>query len=102
MDLRVDDHAAPVTELARLLDLHELLFGRPTETRPLSEDEIRWLQTHLAARGLRHCDVTGRWDDTTERGLEALYGIENLEERWVGGGQVDPVAWTHLRRTVEQ
>ncbi|HJU96372.1 MAG TPA: DUF1028 domain-containing protein, partial [Jiangellaceae bacterium] len=29
VDLRVDDHTAPVGELARLLDLHELYFGKP-------------------------------------------------------------------------
>ena len=28
-DLRVDDHAAPITELGRLLDLHFLYFERP-------------------------------------------------------------------------
>src|SRR5262245_21524700 len=28
-DLRVDDHVAPITELARLLDLHFLYFERP-------------------------------------------------------------------------
>ena len=27
VDLRVDDHAAPITELARLLALHRELFG---------------------------------------------------------------------------
>src|SRR6266700_1306490 len=29
LDLRVDDHPDPVTELARLLGLHELYFGKP-------------------------------------------------------------------------
>jgi uncharacterized Ntn-hydrolase superfamily protein len=29
VDLRVDDHAAPVAELARLLDLHDLYFAKP-------------------------------------------------------------------------
>ena len=28
-DLRVDDHPDPVPELGRLLDLHDLYFGRP-------------------------------------------------------------------------
>ena len=29
VDLRVDDHQAPIPELARLLDLHDTLFGKP-------------------------------------------------------------------------
>jgi uncharacterized Ntn-hydrolase superfamily protein len=28
-DLRVDDHPAPIPELVRLLDLHNVLFGKP-------------------------------------------------------------------------
>jgi uncharacterized Ntn-hydrolase superfamily protein len=29
VDLRVDDHQAPIPELARLLDLHDMVFGKP-------------------------------------------------------------------------
>ncbi len=28
VDLRVDDHRTPIPELARLLDLHDMLFGK--------------------------------------------------------------------------
>ena len=31
VDLRVDDHQAPIPELARLLDLHDLLFGKSAQ-----------------------------------------------------------------------
>ncbi len=34
LDLRVDDHAAPLTELRRLLGLHGKLFGRPKAKPP--------------------------------------------------------------------
>jgi uncharacterized Ntn-hydrolase superfamily protein len=30
IDLRVDDHATPIKELRRLLELHGKLFGRPS------------------------------------------------------------------------
>lgn len=43
-DLRVDDHADPVTELARLLDQWEMFFGRPEDVEPLDgalADEVR-------------------------------------------------------------
>src|SRR3954471_15672703 len=38
VDLRVDDHPDPVTELQRLLDLHTLYFGKPEKTLPLEGD----------------------------------------------------------------
>lgn len=39
----------------------------------------------------------GPWDDDTEAAAWALSGAENLEERWVPGGQFDPVALAYLR-----
>lgn len=33
----------------------------------------------------------------TERVLEDLFGIENLEERWTDGPRMDPTAWGHQR-----
>src|SRR5690349_4813449 len=53
VDLRVDDHHEPVTELARLLELHNLYFERPDPTTLLALEgtvgaEVRGL---LAALG---------------------------------------------------
>ena len=85
VDLRVDDHADPVPELSRLLDLHSLYFDKPDPatlldlTGPLAE-EVRSL---LAARG---------YPD-----LESWAGVENLEERMVPG-RIDPLVLAHLRR----
>jgi len=84
VDLRVDDHADPVPELSRLLDLHSLYFDKPDPatlldlTGPLAE-EVRSL---LAARG---------YPD-----LESWAGVENLEERLVPG-RIDPLVLHHLR-----
>ena len=84
VDLRVDDHADPVPELSRLLDLHSLYFDKPDPatlldlTGPLAE-EVRSL---LAARG---------YPD-----LESWAGVENLEERLVPG-RIDPLVLNHLR-----
>lgn len=98
IDLRVDDHPAPVEELGRLLRLHRLYLDKPSQPPGrLSEGDVRWLQSVLVAQGHLSGEPTGEWDERTERALEALFGIENLEERWVGGPAVDPVAWDHLR-----
>ena len=97
IDLRADDHPTPVAELDRLLGVHELLFTRPSATRALTTEEIAWLQGVLQRQGLRAGNPNGVWDEETERGLDALFGSENLEERWVPGGWVDPDAWAYFR-----
>ncbi|HLV12095.1 MAG TPA: DUF1028 domain-containing protein [Trueperaceae bacterium] len=98
IDLRVDDHPTPVAELGRLLALHRLYLDKPSSPpRRLSEEDVRWLQGVLVAAGHLAGAPSGAWDEATERALETLYGIENLEERWIGGAALDPVAWQHLR-----
>jgi uncharacterized Ntn-hydrolase superfamily protein len=91
-DLRVDDHAEPVPELGRLLDLHALYFDKPDPASLLDladalADEVR---AKLAALGHRDGDL-----DTA---LASWAGVENLEERLVPG-QVDPLVLDHLRRS---
>uniref|UniRef100_UPI000E3D2606 DUF1028 domain-containing protein n=1 Tax=Allorhizocola rhizosphaerae TaxID=1872709 RepID=UPI000E3D2606 len=91
VDLRVDDHTDPCGELARLLDVHSLLFDRadPATLLPLEgelADEVRAL--------LR---VESDLDDA----LADWAGVENLEERLVPG-KIDPLVLDHLRRSVEE
>ncbi len=69
VDLRVDDATAPCAELVRLLDLHELYFGAPTETLPLEGELADEVAAHLARLG--------------QPSLEAWAGVENFEERLV-------------------
>lgn len=88
VDLRVDDHPAPCAELAGLLNLHEMLFGKPdpaTLLRLTGElaDEVR------ALLGTNESDL--------DRALTDWAGVENLEERMVPG-KIDPVVLAHLRR----
>ncbi len=90
VDLRVDDHPDPCAELARLLDVHTLLFGKPDPDTLLPLDgalaaEVREL---LAARGHTHSDL--------DAALADWAGIENLEERMVPG-HLDPLVLAHLR-----
>lgn len=83
-DLRVDDHADPVTELARLLDIHETLFGTP------DPDTLLDLTGALADEV--HDRVTARGYSS----LETWAGVENLENRLVPG-KIDPLVLDHLR-----
>jgi uncharacterized Ntn-hydrolase superfamily protein len=90
VDLRIDDHPDPVPELAHLLDLHDLYFGRPAPDSLLDlngelEVEVR---TRLAMRGFTDADL--------EAALATWAGIENYEERLVPG-KIDPVILERLR-----
>lgn len=87
VDLRVDDHPDPVVELGRLLRIHELLFGRPTETWPLEGE--------TADRLRRALDALGYDDPDLVKALERAAGVENLEERLVPDA-VDPVVLAYL------
>jgi uncharacterized Ntn-hydrolase superfamily protein len=83
IDLRVDEHPQPITELARLLDYYELLFLKPLPEDLLPIDAT--LATELQQLLTRSSDyagpVTGIFDDATFQALERYGGRENLEER---------------------
>ena len=87
VDLRVDDHPDPVTELGRLLRMHDLVFGKPVETWPLEGEVADRLRRALDALGYDAPDL--------EQALERAAGVENLEERLVPGA-VDPVVLVYL------
>jgi uncharacterized Ntn-hydrolase superfamily protein len=91
VDLRVDDHAQPVAELARLYDIHSLLFGKTPPDRWIDVDDT--LRAELAER-------LGRlgYDGALERALGDWSGTENLEERIDGVDRIDPVVLEELRR----
>ncbi|GAA5511941.1 hypothetical protein Dcar01_00655 [Deinococcus carri] len=97
VNLRADDHPDPCAELERLLGLHDLLFGRPQATRELTQEELEWLRALLIYEDYATSLPAGPWDPDTEAAAWALYGTENLEERWVPGGRFDPVALDYLR-----
>jgi uncharacterized Ntn-hydrolase superfamily protein len=87
VDLRVDDHEAPIEELTRLHRLHEQLFGKT----PRSE----WLTVDAELRA----EIQERLERLGYERLEDWAGAANLEERIDGEDQIDPVVLTELRRS---
>ena len=83
VDLRVDDHPDPVPELARLLDLHTLYFGKPESVLPLQGELAREVAERLEKLGYAN--------------LDDWAGVENYEERMVPEG-IDPVVLDKLRQ----
>ncbi len=100
VDLRVDDHADPVPELARLLDLHRLLFPRPDDLDFVDIDaelaaELRRL---LAGAGFDPGEGDG-YDEPLRQALFAWVGVENLEERWTDEARIERKVLAALRDT---
>jgi len=91
VDLRVDDHPAPVEELGRLYRIHEALFGKTPAGEWLELDTA--LETELRERlgGLG-------FDGDLADAFRAWAGRENLEERVDGIERIDPVVLEELRR----
>jgi len=87
VDLRVDDHEAPIEEMRRLHGLHEQLFGQTPRDQWLPvEDELRAeIDERLAKLGYER--------------LEDWAGAANLEERVAGDAEIDPVVLDELRRS---
>jgi uncharacterized Ntn-hydrolase superfamily protein len=87
VDLRVDDHQAPIDELRRLYGIHRLLFGKTPREEWLNVDDVlrEELKSRLGALGYER--------------LEDWAGVQNLEERVDGEDAIDPVVLDELRRT---
>ena len=85
VDLRADDHEAPIEELRRLHGLHEQLFGKTPRDQWLSVDE------ELRA------EIAGRLAKLGYERLADWAGAANLEERVDGDAEIDPVVLRELR-----
>jgi uncharacterized Ntn-hydrolase superfamily protein len=90
VDLRVDDHEAPLSELRRLYGLHEGLFGKtPRDTWIRVDDELAAeLRERLAALG---------YEGNLAETFPAWAGKENLEERVDGIEHIDPIVLEAFR-----
>ena len=91
VDLRIDDHAQPVGELARLLDLHDIYFGKPDTGAALS------LEGDLADEVRDRLGRLGHHADDLDAALADWAGIENYEERMLAG-RIDPIVLDQLRQ----
>jgi uncharacterized Ntn-hydrolase superfamily protein len=84
VDLRVDDHAAPITELRTLLEMHRLYFGvtEPANLTRLAGNVAKELQTLLTKLGYYAGEITGVYDLATKDAFRRFCSVENFEERW--------------------
>ncbi len=98
VDLRSDDAPAPIDEVARMLDLHDLYFGRcaPEDLRPLDGAVGAEVERLLAALGHRPAAAAEPGAHPLDAPLWTWMSIENYEERFAPGA-IDPVVLEQLR-----
>lgn len=102
IDLRVDDHEAPIGELQRILQLHKLYLF-PTDPKDLLEIDAeigRELQSLLTATGDYRGTITGIYDEATREAFRQFGARENLEERWQEDARLDKIVLDFLRGKV--
>lgn len=84
IDVRVDDHERPIDELERLLGLYALYFKTGPVNVVAIDDRLRSELESMVVR-------------SGQASLRDLFGVENLEERWMDGASIDAAALRHLR-----
>jgi uncharacterized Ntn-hydrolase superfamily protein len=96
IDLRVDDHAMPITELARLLDLHRLHFELPTVGDLVAIDELLAdeLKQHLSRAGFAP-DRQRQWSASPASWAvpEVPGEPRSYPFNWTTGWQATLVSW---------
>jgi uncharacterized Ntn-hydrolase superfamily protein len=100
VDLRVDDHPAPLVELRKLLELHRLYFGAtdPANLTRIAGPVARELQETLRRLGYYAGEITGVYDDVTREAFRRFCAVENFEERWRDDDLVDQEILRFMRR----
>jgi uncharacterized Ntn-hydrolase superfamily protein len=94
IDLRVDDHPEPIQELKRLLGLWRLYMEKP------APESLLKLEGELEQEVLGHLRLRGYLEEGIPfaDAWRRFVGTENLEERDVRKGFIDPVILEWLRR----
>jgi uncharacterized Ntn-hydrolase superfamily protein len=123
IDLRVDDHPAPIDELSRLLELNHLYLDRPPvkDLLPIDEALATELQQRLEKAGYTPAtmskggglaevveslglvrtgeprELPSNWNAVWSNALMEWMSVENLEERATAAGWIDPRVLAFLR-----
>lgn len=95
VDLRVDDHEAPVAELDRLYGVHRVLYGAAGQGPGIAWDQalLREVGERLRRLGAETADdEAGVWS-----ALANFAARENLESRIRADGRLDPILLEVLR-----
>jgi len=100
VDLRVDDHAQPIEELARLLDLHKLYFFAAQASDVLTVDVALGAEIARLLESAGELPKGAVYDDVARTALLRFMHRENLENRVRDDGTIDRQTLGYLRNFV--
>lgn len=100
VDLRVDDHAAPIDELRKLLDLHRLHFGTTNASHltSMAGNVTKMVQEMLVKAGFYTGAIDAVYGPETKAAFRRWCGVENFEERWRDDDLVDREILSFMRK----
>ncbi|MDX1534052.1 MAG: DUF1028 domain-containing protein [Thermoplasmata archaeon] len=101
IDLRVDDHPAPITELQRVFQVYDLtLLERedPEDVVRLVGSPAEDVQARLAKAGFFHGAVDGRWSGESREALERFFHEHNFENKWRDDGTLWGSVYRYMQR----
>ncbi len=93
IDVRVDDHATPIQELARIFRIYDMtLLARedPATLRPLDPATTMTVQRALGVLGYLIGQKSGQWDPATQRAFEKFISEHNFENKVRSDGKIWP------------
>ena len=91
IDVRVDDHPAPIEELIRVFNIYDItLLSRddPKDVVPLTASTVRELQAGLNTLGFYRGTITGKFDAKTAGAFKAWADVNNYENKIRTDGKV--------------
>ncbi|MCI4330319.1 MAG: DUF1028 domain-containing protein [Thermoplasmata archaeon] len=101
VDVRVDDHPAPIEELKRVFRLYDLtMLSRedPATLVKVEGDVARLLQHHLELLGFYSGRPTASWDPPTEAAFAKFLNEHNFENK----ARTDGTVWPSVLRYLEE
>ena len=101
IDLRVDDHPAPIEELRRIFQVYDLtILSRedPATLLPISGEVAQGVQHDLAVLGFYNGRLTGSWDAAGRTAYSRFIGEHNFENKQ----RDDDTIWPSVRRYLKE
>jgi uncharacterized Ntn-hydrolase superfamily protein len=91
VDLRVDDHRAPIEELRRVFKIYDMtMLSRedPRNLLTIDRDISIALQRDLKVLGMYDGPISGIFDDQTKRALKDFVNVNNFENKMHEEGRI--------------